>query len=82
MAVLDLWSNHDVWTGPGRKGSTYFTNPWSTEHSPACNVWMQLTTGEWEAYYPSANYFGFLEIEYVDKNGVQQHTLRVIQAIL
>jgi hypothetical protein len=75
VAVLDLWAPWPpgIWTGPSTNGSSYFTNPWSTEDNPACDVWIQLTAGT--NYTDSGSYyngFGILEVEFIGPNGIQQ----------
>jgi hypothetical protein len=74
VAVLNLWAPGapGIWTGSSTSGSSYFTNPWSTQDNPACDVWIQLTAG---MAYVDGNYyigFGILEVEFLGSNGVQQ----------
>ena len=76
MAVLNLWAPWPpgIWTGPGTDGSSFFTNPWSTPENPACDVWIQLTSG---SSYITDNYylgFGIFEVEFIGSSGVQTTT--------
>jgi hypothetical protein len=78
MTVEELWKptiDNLVWTGPGDYGSSFFTNPWSTTKQPACDVWIQLTSGMLFAE-DSPSYLGFcvIELEYVGSSGVEQKT--------
>jgi hypothetical protein len=75
MAVLNLWAPDPpgIWTGPSTSGSAFFTNPWSTEQNPACDVWIQLTAGM--AYVDDSPYyigFGIFVVESIGSSGVQQ----------
>jgi hypothetical protein len=75
MAVLNLWapSAPGIWTGPSTSGSAFFTNPWSTEKNPACDVWIQLTAGM--AYVDDSPYyigFGIFVVESIGSSGIQQ----------
>jgi len=84
MAVLNLWAPGPpgIWTGPGTNGSSFFTNPWSTQDNPACDVWIQLTAGM--AYVDNAPYYigyGIFSVEFVGSNGVETTTFADINNI-
>ncbi len=84
MAVLNLWAPNPpgIWTGPSTYGSSFFTNPWSTQENPACDVWIQLTSGM--NYLSSVDYyygFGIFEVEFIDNNGVETTTFADINNI-
>jgi hypothetical protein len=75
MAVLNLWAPDapGIWTGPSTSGSAFFTNPWSTQQNPACDVWIQLTAGM--AYVDDSPYyigFGIFVVESIGSGGIQQ----------
>ncbi len=74
MAVLNLWAPHPagIWTAPGTYGTAFFTNPWSTQKNPACDVWIQLTAGM--ALVVGAPYyigFGIFEVDSIGSSGVE-----------
>ena len=83
MAVLNLWAPDPpgIWTGPSTSGSSFFTNPWSTQDNPACDVWIQLTSGMsyiFDNYYLG---FGIFEVEFIGDRGVEATTFADINDI-
>ena len=74
MAVLNLWQfDGSIWTAPGTYGSSFFTNPWSSRQTPACDVWIQLSTGS--CFVSDAPYycgFGVIEVDFIGASGVEK----------
>jgi hypothetical protein len=84
VAVVDLWVPYPpgIWTAPGAYGSSFFTNPFSTEANPACDVWIQLTAGM--AFPTDSSWYigyGIFEIEFIGSSGVETTTYADINDI-